>query len=1202
MRWLLGAFLALWAGAAFAQTSGPMETTPGVPYDGVYYGNFIPGSAGPSPGQPTALVIGSPDFASSTDLTPVSQYVNGWSAALTLNATAPIGNTSAYNVGSYASPTLSLTDTSPGYDSSASPTTVSRNIVATSWLRQTYNNATLPTEAANSGNARISLTLSDFVYAADTLSAANAVAGLYTGSLANGAVPVTNNSTRVYPPPICAWVTPPGGRVGTGGSLTVEMFCGHAYAQGGQPVAAINFTLSDGTHTAAHIVSAPSASAIQFSTSCTATNGSAQLTSCGSTVGLQVGERMNVPGIPGQPKILSLTSTTITFGQATTCTPTLLGSETISTTPGVGEGLADGGFVGATITDAHLTGSPATIVVPTGTGSTAGSSTTLTMASLLTGEFAVGMRISGTGITAGTYITALGTGQGGAGTYTMSAAMTVPAATTITGSAIGANPGGATVTTVRVSTNATAGTALSGVCTINHVYQGSTGTVTATLGNPVPVYSVTFASGDFGTISPGAIFVRAQAYPNVGNVVLDTQTGADGTQCDWFYIYDTGSGGAGVCDSGNAAFFATTGLNVTPNLHNLWAYYDKDNSYSPVYCFIGAGGTATTTAAACNTSGTAPVAGCTTACFPSIGAATQLAAIKAYNNSGTNRTTVHNDLNGLVACYLAGTYTGFGGNVGTSVTANKPGITVTSVADSSTCPAAGAASANLAGVTLGHSTTTANLNPGTNARINNVTLSDTAAVLQGADTSNHTTFLTDEIVFNNDKFSAGGSPILFQIGVRDIYNSLIDQSAHEGNVLTPFSTNTNAARAYFNTLIGGSFTAATATQSAFVSIGNDSWGTVLQAPPSNATAISNPQPTSIVLGFNRYLGIFNPVNFNSGNTPLGNLLDANNIYECVNRTGQTPCQQISADTVNVPASNIVRQYDTVIGARTNFDYLEGVPLGTASSATASGGSLAAGTYFIQPAYALNGNPTIETSTDGPTAGIVVGGSGSDSISITLPCDPNYLFYLYLDTVNPPAHLATVAAADAKQLAGCQTVVMTAIGGARTAPTIAGTTGHNEFKTGIFQRFTIDNNFNMKDDTYGSSGATASGGRVGNWEARWKAGWIGNVYVTGTQINTGYGPTTGLGEIAANLDTYNPANSNTDISWVLYSSDRSFGGFATNPVSPALNIGEGDYCPANSTHVGSRVPSGFAAYPWDISGNTRKNDGTGYAGAYEAGCQ
>ncbi|KVW96177.1 hypothetical protein [Thiobacillus denitrificans] len=63
------------------------------------------------------------------------------------------------------------------------------------------------------------------------------------------------------------------------------------------------------------------------------------------------------------------------------------------------------------------------------TGSISG--TTLTVSAVAAGSLSIGEVISGTGITAGTTITALGTGTGGVGTYTVSVSQTV-ASTTIT--------------------------------------------------------------------------------------------------------------------------------------------------------------------------------------------------------------------------------------------------------------------------------------------------------------------------------------------------------------------------------------------------------------------------------------------------------------------------------------------------------------------------------------------------------------------------------------------------------------------------------------------------------------------------------------------------------------------------------------------------------------------------------------------------
>jgi len=60
--------------------------------------------------------------------------------------------------------------------------------------------------------------------------------------------------------------------------------------------------------------------------------------------------------------------------------------------------------------------------------------TTLTVNTVSAGAISVGMAITGTGVTAGTYISALGTGMGGIGTYTVSASQTVATTTVMSGS------------------------------------------------------------------------------------------------------------------------------------------------------------------------------------------------------------------------------------------------------------------------------------------------------------------------------------------------------------------------------------------------------------------------------------------------------------------------------------------------------------------------------------------------------------------------------------------------------------------------------------------------------------------------------------------------------------------------------------------------------------------------------------------------
>lgn len=89
-----------------------------------------------------------------------------------------------------------------------------------------------------------------------------------------------------------------------------------------------------------------------------------------------------------------------------------------------------------------------------GTGEISG--TTLTIATTASGQLYVGSVITGTGVTASTYITALLTGSGGAGTYTVNNSQTV-ASTVLSGNSINSTAitGGGRIATVANSLVAT---------------------------------------------------------------------------------------------------------------------------------------------------------------------------------------------------------------------------------------------------------------------------------------------------------------------------------------------------------------------------------------------------------------------------------------------------------------------------------------------------------------------------------------------------------------------------------------------------------------------------------------------------------------------------------------------------------------------------------------------------------------------------
>lgn len=124
----------------------------------------------------------------------------------------------------------------------------------------------------------------------------------------------------------------------------------------------------------------------------------------------------------------------------------------------------------------------------------------------------------------------------------------------------------------------------------------------------------------------------------------------------------------------------------------------------------------------------------------------------------------------------------------------------------------------------------------------------------------------------------------------------------------------------------------------------------------------------------------------------------------------------------------------------------GQPSGSPSAANGSytasttGGSLAAGTYYLQIVgmVAQNG---YETYIGQVSAAITVGGSGAGSISVTLPTNTSYSYLVYLDTVSSPVHLATCSsgptvgalAGQAAGLTAGATVTLTGTGVSRTPP-------------------------------------------------------------------------------------------------------------------------------------------------------------------------
>jgi len=90
-----------------------------------------------------------------------------------------------------------------------------------------------------------------------------------------------------------------------------------------------------------------------------------------------------------------------------------------------------GDLVAYDTTTGELTAEPVltSVTATIDDGTPPGAGTVMTVSAVASGRLAVGQMISGAGIPPGTYITALGTGTGGVGTYTVSASLETAAIT-----------------------------------------------------------------------------------------------------------------------------------------------------------------------------------------------------------------------------------------------------------------------------------------------------------------------------------------------------------------------------------------------------------------------------------------------------------------------------------------------------------------------------------------------------------------------------------------------------------------------------------------------------------------------------------------------------------------------------------------------------------------------------------------------------
>lgn len=429
--------------------------------------------------------------------------------------------------------------------------------------------------------------------------------------------------------------------------------------------------------------------------------------------------------------------------------------------------------------------------------------------------------------------------------------------TVSTGSASAVNVGEPQIasvgtTTITLTTNATAN-----------------GAVKVTLGNPVYVYSATFSDAELSALAQGVATMRAIAYPNVGTTTLDTAQGADGTPIA----------------SGT----------VTPNLKNLQFLNDKTNAYQPVYAWVspagaGASPVATTSAADPGTSGY----------FGTIGAAA--AAIKDYYAANGG----HANACGGVIYLKAGTTVGFGSGLSSLVPTN--------CATYLTVSAEPGHSAADTGITASPNFT----DPGYTTLFQNLKFTDNAGakiVFYGPDDANANPRKAHLVFQNSWLVETQTSPVAFMylIGLREFYNSIVDQTLGNGSILRPYSVTGVANTQFGSSILNSSVTA-------YTSLGNVYKNSPLGGVPAAATYPYYIQPTSVTTAFDKLMAGQDPNLSSATHGQNSNWGIAQDVMEAQGTAVIQPALTFAADSDTDPLQNFLRQYTTVVGARTNQLY------------------------------------------------------------------------------------------------------------------------------------------------------------------------------------------------------------------------------------------------------------------------------------------
>lgn len=146
------------------------------------------------------------------------------------------------------------------------------------------------------------------------------------------------------------------------------------------------------------------------------------------------------------------------------------------------------------------------------------SGTTLTIGGTVAGTYVVGQTIAGTGVTAGTKITALGTGTGGAGTYTVSVSQTVAS------TAINASLSSGTLYLTTSGSSLFTGAISTTNLTVSSISSGSIVAGQYVLGASAGTYIVSQTSGNKGGTGVYVVNTSQTAASVTGTSPISTST------------------------------------------------------------------------------------------------------------------------------------------------------------------------------------------------------------------------------------------------------------------------------------------------------------------------------------------------------------------------------------------------------------------------------------------------------------------------------------------------------------------------------------------------------------------------------------------------------------------------------------------------------------------------------------------------------